>query len=86
MCDSKYSAMAEPRANRDRHDTTGRTLLVTACRQAAKLWVRPDGDSGYGGGGGALAVAAALAYFASRRPTRGTAASTCFLPVGRSLS
>ena len=32
------------------------------------------------------AAAAALVYLAMRRPMRGTAASTCFFPVGRSFS
>ena len=31
-------------------------------------------------------AAAALVYLAMRRPMRGTAASTCFFPVGRSFS
>ena len=38
------------------------------------------------GAGGAAVGAGAVAYFAIRRPMRGTAASTCFFPVGRSFS
>ena len=37
-------------------------------------------------GAAARPVAAAAVYFAISRPMRGTAASTCFLPVGRSFS
>ena len=40
----------------------------------------------YAVGGAGLAVAGAAVYLAIRRPMRGTAASTCFLPVGRSFS
>ena len=36
--------------------------------------------------GAAVALGAAAVYFAIRRPMRGTAASTCFLPEGRSYS
>ena len=35
---------------------------------------------------GGAAAAAALAYFATMRLTRGTAASVCFLAIGRSFS